>query len=62
MDINGVIDWTIQNKEWVFSGIGVAIISLLLSRKGSRNYLKAMFNIKSEVTQINFEYKDDEKK
>ena len=61
MDINGVIDWTIQNKEWVFSGIGVAIISLVLSKKGSRNTLKSMFNIKSEVTQINLEYKDDEK-
>lgn len=55
-------DWVIQNKEWVFSGAGVAIISLFISRKGARNYLKAMFNYKSEVTQINIEHKDNEKK
>lgn len=61
MDIIEVIDWTIQNREWVFSGIGVAIISLVLSRKDARNYLKAMFNYKSNVTQINIEHKDNDK-
>lgn len=55
-----VFDWIIENKEWIFSGAGVAIISLFLSRKGARNYLKAMFNYKSNVTQINIEQKDDE--
>lgn len=62
MAIKEVIGWIIQNKEWVFSGVGVAIISLVLSRKGARNYIKAMFNYKSSVTQINIEHKDDEKK
>ena len=61
MDINEVIDWTIQNKEWVFSGIGVAIISLVLSRNGARNCIKAMFNYKSNITQINIEHKDNDK-
>ena len=61
MDIIEVIDWTIQNREWVFSGIGAAIISLVLSRKDARNYLKAMFNYKSNVTQINIEHKDNDK-
>lgn len=61
MDIIEVIKWIIQNKEWIFSGIGVAILVFLFSNKGARNYLKAMFNYKSEVTQINIEHKDDEK-
>jgi hypothetical protein len=62
MVINQVIDWIIQNKEWVFSGAGVAIISLIFSRKDARNYIKAMFNYKSNVTQINIEHRDGEKK
>lgn len=61
-----IIDWIVQNKEWVFSGIGVAIITLILGflfKKGSvRNYLKAMFNFKSNITQINIENMEDEKK
>ncbi len=61
-----IIDWIVQNKEWVFSGIGVAIITLILGflfKKGSvRNYLKAMFNFKSNITQINIENREDEKK
>lgn len=63
--MNDVIDWIIQNKEWVFSGIGVAIITLMLGflykKKSVRNYLKAMFNFKSNITQINIENKEDEK-
>ena len=61
MDINEVIDWTIQNKEWVFSGVGVATISFVLSRKGAKNYIKAMLNYKSNITQINIEHKDNDK-
>ena len=56
-----IIDWIIQNKEWVFSGIGVFVLGLLLSNKSTRNSLKAMFNIKSNVTQFNIENKDNEK-
>lgn len=57
-----VIEWIIQNKEWVFSGFGVAIIGFILSRKNARNYLNALFNYKSDITQINIEHKEDEKK
>lgn len=60
--MKNVIEWVIQNKEWVFSGVGVAIIGLILSKKSVRNYLRAMFNYKSNITQINFENKDGEKK
>ena len=62
MAMKEVIDWIIQNKEWVFSGAGIAIISLVLSRKDARNYIKAVFNYKSSITQITIEHKDDEKK
>ena len=56
-----IIDWIIQNKEWVFSGIGVFVFGLFLSKKNVRNSLKAMFNFKSNITQINIENKDNEK-
>ena len=55
-----IIDWIIRNKEWVFSGIGVFVLGLFLSKKNVRNSLKAMFNIKSNITQINIENKDNE--
>ncbi len=56
-----LFDWIVQNKEWVFSGIGVFIIGgIFFSKKSARNYIKAMFNIKSNVIQINIENKDNE--
>ena len=57
-----IIDWIIQNKEWIFSGIGVFILGLFLSKKNVRNSLKAMFNFKSNITQINIENKGNEEK
>ncbi len=60
------MEWIIENKEWVFSGVGVAIIGCVLkflfSKKSVRNYLKAMFNYKSNVTQVNIENKENEEK
>ena len=57
-----MIGWIVENKEWIFSGIGIFVLGLFLSNKAARNYLKAMFNYKSKVTQINIErQKDDEK-
>lgn len=57
-----VIEWIIQNKEWLFGGVGVAIIGFILSKNSARNYLTALFNYKSNITQINIEQKEDEKK
>ena len=57
-----MIGWIVENKEWVFSGIGVFVLGLFLSKKEARNYLKAMFNYKSNVTQINIERKEDDEK
>ena len=45
----------------MFSGIGVFVLSLFLSKKNVRNSLKAMFNFKSNITQINIDNKTDEK-
>ena len=29
--MQGVIDWIVQNKEWVFSGAGIFVIGLIIS-------------------------------
>ena len=55
-----IIDLIIQNMEWIFSGIGVFVLGLFVAKKNVRNYLKAMFNFKSNITQINIENKDNE--
>lgn len=61
-----ILEWLYENKEWIFSGIGVAIIgyilNLVFSKENVRNSLKAFFNFKSTITQINVENKEDEKK
>lgn len=61
-----ILEWLYENKEWIFSGIGVAIIgyilNLVFSKENVRNSLKAFFNFKSTITQINIENKEDEKK
>ena len=58
-------EWMKQNKEWLFGGLGVAAISFfiknLFTKDSSKNSLKAFFNIKSNVTQINIENKGNEK-
>jgi len=30
--LNIVINWIVDNKEWIFSGIGVSIIALILAK------------------------------
>ena len=32
---NQVLDYIVNNKEWIFSGIGVAVISWILFRRSS---------------------------
>ena len=37
------MDWIIENKEWVFSGIGVFVLGLIISliaRKGKNKSMK----------------------
>lgn len=62
MDV--ILEWIHKNKEWLFSGIGVAVLcgflKIIFSKESVKNYLKAMFNYKSNVTQINIENKDNE--
>ena len=31
-----ILNWIIDNKEWIFSGIGVFVIALILARKTSK--------------------------
>ena len=38
------------------------VLKFLFSKKSVRNYLKAIFNYKSNVTQVNIENKDNEEK
>lgn len=39
------MDWIIENKEWIFSGIGVLLISGLI---GIINYFKRKKSVKRE--------------
>lgn len=59
-DMNEIIEYVVKNKEWVFSGMGVAVIGYFLKKKSVRNYLKAFLNINTSVTQINIDKKENE--
>ena len=55
--MNNIINWIIDNKEWVFSGIGIALVGLLLrivchfiSRKNNINVKQTSKN--GDITQI----------
>jgi hypothetical protein len=55
------MDWIIQNKEWIFSGIGVFIISLIITliiKKKSINK-KLKQEQKSGDNSINFQVAGD---
>lgn len=39
MDI--IIDWISKNYEWIFSGIGVLLVSLLFVKKGNSQNQKS---------------------
>jgi len=46
--MNKVIEWIISNKEWIFSGLGVAVISfvisLLIKRRQVFNHRKRLLD------------------
>ena len=49
------MDWIIENKEWVFSGIGVFVLGLLISffaSKGKRKSKKMKQKSGSNSTNI----------
>lgn len=63
------IDWLCDNKEWVFSGIGLTVCSLIgfvfkLFKKKTKNksvQQKASFNIGSHIIQVNGDFKTNGK-
>ena len=34
-------DWILNNKEWVFSGIGVAVLGFFINKAIKRNLIKS---------------------
>jgi hypothetical protein len=45
------MDWLLKNMEWIFSGIGVAIVGWFISRR-SRSGIKQSVKNSSNVTQV----------
>lgn len=45
------MDWLVKNMEWVFSGIGVAILGWLISRRSHPGVDQSVKN-SSNVTQV----------
>ncbi|MDR0332637.1 MAG: hypothetical protein LBI15_04160 [Dysgonamonadaceae bacterium] len=56
------MEWIINNKEWIFSGIGVAVISLIIAllarRKSKKTTFKQTNLFGSKGTQIKGNYYD----
>ena len=56
-----VIKWLCENKEWIFSGIGLTVISIIgyfFKKKKSitGSNISSSFNIGSHITQVNGNY------
>lgn len=60
--IDKVLEWICYNKEWIFSGIGLTIISFIArflfkkSKSKTGNYQSSSFNNGSHITQVNGNY------
>lgn len=46
------MDWLLKNVEWVFSGIGVAILGWLFALRKSRKDVSQSVKNSSNVTQV----------
>lgn len=46
------MDWLVKNTEWVFSGIGVAVLGWLISLRKSRTDVDQSVKNSSNVTQV----------
>lgn len=56
--LQNILAWIISNKEWLFSGLGIAFFSFLLNcfnkkKNNNGNNQSCSFNIGSKITQIN---------
>lgn len=61
-----ILEWLCANVEWVFSGIGVTVLSFvfcLFKKRNSStvNHQSSSFNIGSHITQVNGNYTDNGK-
>jgi hypothetical protein len=64
--LNKILEWLCDNKEWVFSGIGVTVLSFVLClfkkrNKNTGNRQSSSFNIGSHITQVNGNYTENGK-
>jgi hypothetical protein len=50
MAINGLFDWIIDNKDWLFSGVGIVVIGIIV--KKIREFLNSKKTNKLEPTDI----------
>jgi len=50
------MEWIINNKEWIFSGIGVFIISLLLTKLFKKSHIQKQ---KSGKNSTNYQASGD---
>lgn len=46
------MDWLVKNMEWVFSGIGVAVLGWLILLRKSRAGIDQTVKNSSNVTQV----------
>lgn len=56
--LQNILAWIISNKEWLFSGLGIAFFSFLLNcfkkkKNNNGNNQSCSFNFGSKITQIN---------
>ena len=48
-----MLDYLIENKEWIFSGIGVAVVSwLFFSASGNRSSMSQQGGDNSKIIQV----------
>lgn len=64
--LNKILEWLCVNKEWVFSGIGVTLLSFVFClfkkrNNSTENHQSSFFNIGSHITQVNGNYTDNGK-
>lgn len=56
-ELQNMLAWIISNIEWLFSGLGIVIISFLFNyffkKNNKGNNQSCSFNINSKITQIN---------
>lgn len=56
-----IFKWFYDNKEWIFSGIGLTGISIIgyffkKKKRNTGNNMSSSFNIGSHITQVNGNY------